>query len=105
MPEPGHERKAFKLNAETLAQIFANLKDSRDRIQQCLAYVVALGLVRARKLHFIEVKRDGDVSLLVIEDRAKGIVHRLRDPGMTTEEEQMVLANLLDVTAGGEAVG
>lgn len=104
VPEPDQTRRAFKLNAETLAQIFANLKDSRSRIQQCLAYVVALGLVRARKLHFVEVTKNDDLSLLVIEDRHRGVIHRLRDPGMSPDEEQQVLDNLLAVTVSGETV-
>ena len=99
VPEAGNERKAFRLNAETLAQIFANLKDSRSRAQQCLAYVVALALVRARKLQFIAVERQQDGrAQLVIGDRAKDLRYRVRDPQMTPAEEQHVLDGLLAVT-------
>ncbi|MBA3937423.1 MAG: hypothetical protein H0X38_08170 [Planctomycetes bacterium] len=105
VPEAGNERKAFRLNAETLGQIFANLKDSRSRAQQCLAYVVALALVRARKLQFITVERGPNDAVLVLGDRVKDLRYRVRDPQMTPAEEQHVLDGLLAVTdtASGES--
>jgi hypothetical protein len=105
VPQPGNERKPFKLNAATLGQIFANLKDARTRSQQCLAYVVALALVRARKLHFLEVRSDGDHQVLLVQDRAAGVVHRIRDPQLGADEEAHVLHNLLELTTGGEDAG
>ena len=102
IPQPGQERKALKLNVETLAQVFANLKDSRSRAEQCLAYVVVLALVRARKLHFIEVVTDATGPLLIIEDRHRRLVHRIRDPGMSEAEQQHVLTHLLDITGNLE---
>jgi hypothetical protein len=102
VPQPGNERKAFKLNAATLAQIFSNLKDARTRSQQCLAYVVALALVRARKLQFLEVRSEGDHQVLLIQDRHAGVVHRIRDPKLGEDEEAHVLHNLLELTSGGE---
>ncbi len=102
VPQPGNERKPFKLNAATLAQIFLNLKDARTRSQQCLAYVVALALVRARKLQFLEVRTDGDHQVLLVQDRAAGVVHRIRDPKLGQDEEAHVLHNLLELTSGGE---
>jgi hypothetical protein len=105
VPQPGHERKAFKLNAATLAQIFANLKDARTRSSQCLAYVVALALVRARKLHFIDVRHEGEQQVLLVQDRAANVVHRIRDPRLASDEETHVLHRLLELTSGGEETG
>jgi hypothetical protein len=105
VPQPGNERKAFKLNAATLAQIFTNLKDARTRSQQCLAYVVALALVRARKLQFLAVRTEGEQQLLLVQDRAGGVVHRIRDPRLAQEEEAHVLHNLLELTSGGDEAG
>ena len=59
VPVAGAQARAFRLDAGTLLQIFANLKDSRLRALQCLAYVVALGLVRARKLRVVESGHQG----------------------------------------------
>jgi hypothetical protein len=102
VPQPGQERKALKLNVETLGQVFTHLKDSRSRAEQCLAYVVALALVRARKLHFIEVIQENASPLLVIEDRHRRLVHRIRDPGMSDAEQEHVLTHLLDITGNLE---
>ena len=104
VPEPGAERRAFRLDAETLGQIFANLKDSRSRAQQCLAYVVALALVRARKLQFISVERGDQETALILGDRSRELRYRVRDPQLTPAEEQHVLDSLLAVT-GGEPAG
>ena len=98
IPQPGNERKPFKLNATTLAQLFANLKDARTRSQQCLAYIVALALVRARKFHFTEIRQDGDQQILVVQDRAAGLVHCIRDPRLGPDEEVHLLHSLLELT-------
>ena len=98
IPQPGNDRKPFKLNATTLAQLFANLKDARTRSQQCLAYIVALALVRARKFHFIEIRQDGDQQILVVQDRAAGLVHCIRDPRLGSDEEVHLLHSLLELT-------
>jgi hypothetical protein len=105
VPVPDQDRRPFRLNAETLAQIFANLKDARSRLPQCLAYVVALALVRARKLHFVSVETKDGATILIIEDRRSGVAHRVRDPAMTPAEEAAVLDNLLAVAGGEEADG
>lgn len=98
IPQPGNERKPFKLNATTLAQLFTNLKDARTRSQQCLAYIVALALVRARKFHFIEIRQDGDQQILVVQDRSAGLVHCIRDPRLGSDEEGHLLHSLLELT-------
>jgi hypothetical protein len=100
VPVPGAQARAFRLDAGTLLQIFANLKDSRLRALQCLAYVVALGLVRARKLRVVESGRHDGRGFLVLEDRAQGAVFRIRDVEMKEEEERRVLDDLLTAVAG-----
>jgi hypothetical protein len=98
IPEQHKERKIFTLNAATLAQIFTNLKDTKLRSQQCLAYVVALALVRARKLAFIYIETIGDEQFLVVQNRAAQVIHRIRDPRLSAAEEEQVLQNLLALT-------
>lgn len=98
---PGNTFKPFKLNATTLVQIFTNMKDTRTRSQQCLVYVVALALVRARKFHLLEVRSEGDHQILIIQDRAASLIHRVRDPQLEINEEYEVLNNLLELTSSG----
>jgi hypothetical protein len=102
IPEQHKERKIFKLNAATLAQIFSNLKDTKLRSQQCLAYVVALALVRARKLNFIDIETVGTEQFLLVQNRSAQVVHRIRDPRLSPEEEEHVLHNLLLLTEHAE---
>jgi hypothetical protein len=99
-PENDKEHKSFKLNAATLAQIFTNLKDARTRSQQCLAYVVALALVRARKLQYIDIQTVGEDQFILVQNRSAGVVHRIRDPRLAPDEEAHVLHNLLALTSG-----
>lgn len=101
---PGNTSKPFKLNATTLVQIFTNMKDARTRSQQCLVYVVALALVRARKFHLLEVRSEGDHKLLMIQDRTAGLIHRIRDPQLGINEESDVLNSLLELTNSGESL-
>jgi len=97
VPAADQSRRSLRLNADTLIQIFANLRESGERSEQCLAYVVALALVRARKLQFRGSEDQGGRSLMILEDRAHGLIHRVRDPGLTPDEEARVLDNLLAV--------
>jgi len=95
-------RKAAKaLDANLLKQLFRDLKEKQERPERCFCYVVALGLARLRALHLVEVMRDANVpnapAYLMFEDRAQGVVHRVRDPGMTAQEEEGVTAQLLKV--------
>jgi hypothetical protein len=97
VPQADQKRRTLKLDAASLARIFADLKEARDRPSQCFCYVVALCLARMRKLRILEVeKRDGE-SYLLLQDRANQAVHRLRDPRMTAAEEDQVRRNLMDV--------
>lgn len=97
-PEPDRKRRALKLDAASLGRIFEDLKGSGDRASQCFCYVVALCLARLRKLKVLDVeRRDDGASFLLLEDRAAGVVHRLRDPRMSPAEEDQVRANLMAV--------
>jgi hypothetical protein len=101
VPAADPRRAAKALDANLLKQLFRDLKDKAERPERCFCYVVALGLARLRVLHLVEVVRDpaiaGAPAFLVFEDRANGVVHRLRDPGMSAAEEEAVTAQLLKV--------
>ncbi len=99
VPQPDRKRRALKLDAVSLGRIFADLKDAKDRPSQCFCYVVALCLARMRKLHVLSVLKESSGTFLLLEDRPRGVVHRLRDPGMNAAEEDQVRMNLMDVIA------
>ena len=100
-PAADPRRAAKALDANLLKQLFRDLKDKTERPERCFCYVVALGLARLRALHLVEVVRDahvpGSPAYLMFEDRANGVVHRVRDPGMTAKEEEEVTAQLLKI--------
>jgi hypothetical protein len=97
VPQESSRRQTLKLDGEVLGQLFNDLKDATARSSQCFCYVVALCLVRIRRLRLREIEhRDGQPYLL-LEDRRLEIVHRLRDPRMTPAEEELVRRNLMEV--------
>jgi len=97
MPEESSRRQTLKLDAEVLGQLFADLKDATERSSQCFCYVVALCLVRIRKLRLREIEHRDHHPYLLLEDRRLEVVHRLRDPRMTPAEEELVRRNLMEV--------
>ncbi len=101
------EPRVRPIDAEALLGIFQALKGSTERAKQCFVYVVALFLMRAKKLKYvdsvIETAADGERrSFVLIEDRIQHLVHRVRDPQMSREEEGAVQRNLMEVIAVGE---
>ncbi len=104
---PTLDAPRFKpIDSEALLGMFHALKSATERPKQCFVYVVLLYLVRARKLRFKDSVRDGDGgSFLVVEDRVNRCLYRVRDPGMTADEERAVQDNLLEVIElGGAAI-
>ena len=89
--------KQQPIDAEALKRMFEALKDSSERPKQCFAYVVLLFLVRARKLRFRDTLREGEHSYLLVEDRVLRCTYKVRDPGMTADEERQVQQNLMAV--------
>jgi len=88
---------AKAINLDALVQLFASLKETHDRTKQCLGFVIALFLLRARKLRFIATQDEGGHTYLVVEDRVNQTTFRLRDPGLTADEQAAVQQNLIEV--------
>lgn len=94
-------RQRLRLDADSLEQLFVNLRESRSRPEQCLAYVVALALVRAKRLVYQTIAPDDGGSVLIAQDKKRDLVLRIRDPQMTKAEEEHVLNALLQATNPG----
>ncbi|MBA3709323.1 MAG: hypothetical protein H0W83_10965 [Planctomycetes bacterium] len=97
VPETDRRRRTLKLDKASLGQIFADLKDSTERPQQCFCYVVALCLARMRAFRLLSVITEGGASYLLVQDRLNQAMHRVRDPKMSTDEEEQVRKNLFEV--------
>ena len=93
VPVPDPRRRSVRLDGPLLAKLLEDLKGSRERPQQCLCFVIALCLVRAKAWR-LESADDGH---LVIEQKADRVRIRVRDPGMAVDEQERVQAALLDI--------
>jgi hypothetical protein len=102
VPSAEGGRRQVKLDKDLLLKLFTDLRASRERPQQCLCYVIALCLTRARAFTLQQVvEHDGDQWLL-LDHRVDGLRLRLRDPQMTPQETERVQASLLDIIGVGE---
>ena len=96
-PDGNDEDAAKRVDHAVLLSIFHDIKDSTDRHQQCFAWMLALLLVRAKKMRYLDLTTEGNDAWLLVEDRAHNVAHRIRDPRMTETEEVAVQSNLADV--------
>jgi hypothetical protein len=104
VPVPDKARQRLKLDEHLLRKLFHDLKDSRERRQQCLCFVVALCLVRARACKLeTRLDRQGTTEF-IIEDKSDRSRWLIRDPGMTPQDEAAVQQSLLDLIGLGEPV-
>ena len=102
VPEPDPKRRQVRLDKDLLLKLFTDLRNSRERPQQCLCYVIALCLVRARAFLLVTVAEEDGIPWLVLDHKADGVRLRLRDPRMSTAEQEQVQASLLDIIGVGE---
>ncbi len=82
------------VDATVLMGIFADLKDADDRPGQCFVYLLALLLMRLKRLRYLDLIQEAGHSYLLLEERSARCVHKVRDPCMTDEEKQHVEESL-----------
>lgn len=96
-PEPKEESGPRLVNAAVLLAIWADLRESTERTQQCFAWLLTLLLTRSKKLRYLDLVHEDGESYLVVEERGTKLAYRVRDPKMEAEEERRVEQNLADV--------
>jgi len=101
IPRPEENTKALRLDKETLFTIFSDLKGATVRPQQCFCYVIALCLMRLKRLKFIMIEQRESQSWMQLEDRINRVVYRLRDPLMTPAEQAAVQDQFMAVVGAG----
>jgi hypothetical protein len=101
VPVPQKRPERLRLDPQALLRIFADLADTIDPAQQRFRYIVALCLLRARKLVMDGIERTADGSVLVVHERG-GASHRLPDPALKPEDEAQLTEQLMAV-AGDQA--
>ncbi|MCK6487007.1 MAG: hypothetical protein L6R48_01480 [Planctomycetes bacterium] len=103
VPKPQENRRQVKLDIGVLRKLFVDLRDIPRRPEQCLCYVVALCLVRARAFR-LDAHPEGTRAELVLEDKEDHARWRLGDPGMTEADIARVQQALLSIITVGEAL-
>lgn len=78
------------VDLQVLASIFDDLQGSTQRPQQCFVWLLALLLTRAKKLRYRDLLVTEGVTWMEVQDRRDGRVLRIRDPGMSAEEQARV---------------
>jgi hypothetical protein len=101
VPRPQENRRQVRLDVAVLRRLFTDLREVPRRNEQCLCYVVALCLVRARSFRLDAQPLDGGAEL-VLEDRQDRSRWRLRDPGMTDDDIARVQQALINIITVGE---
>ncbi len=102
VPEPERKQARVRLDPAALGRIFADLADTTDAQRLAFRYIVALCLLRARKLALERIDTDADGTAWLIITEKGGIRHRLRDPRLTAADESGLTDQLLAVAAANQ---
>jgi hypothetical protein len=74
------------IDDEMLLECFQRLEGQLEPSRIRFRYVVALLLMRRRRLRFEETQRDGGQEILLLRCTRGGVRHAVIDPGLTEEE-------------------
>jgi hypothetical protein len=97
VPEAGRAAKPV-INDDLLVDCFEHLAGTTDPARQRFRYVVALLLMRRRRLKFEDVRQaDGGTHVLVVRDAKSGARHEVADPRLSEEEIAAVQAEVFRV--------
>lgn len=102
VPVPDPKRRQVKLDKDLLLKLFTDLRNARERPQQCLCYVIALCLVRAKAFALAAVAEERGEAWLQLDHKADGVRLRVRDPRMSPAEQEQVQTSLLTIIGVGE---
>jgi hypothetical protein len=102
VPQPDVHRQRLKLDDRLLRKLFHDLRDSRERSQQCLCFVVALCLVRSRAFKLDTRSDKAGRTEFIVEDKSDRSRWLIRDPGMSDADQGAVQASLLDIIGLGD---
>ena len=102
VPVPDPKRRQVRLDKDLLLKLFTDLRGARDRPAQCLCYVIALCLVRAKAFALAAVAEEQGEAWLQLDHKADGVRLRLRDPRMTASEQEQVQQSLLNIIGMGD---
>jgi len=102
VPDEEEQEKplAKRIDAETIYDMFRRLEGHADPEQQKFRFILALMLMRKKRLKFTGVVDSPHGEHLVLDDREEGVTHKVLDPGLA-EEEVDSLRGQIDRLLGG----
>ncbi len=102
VPDEEEELKplAKRIDAEAIYDMFRRLEGHADPGQQKFRFILALMLMRKKRLKFTGVVDSPHGEHLVLDDKDEGVTHKVLDPGLA-EEEVDSLRSQIDRLLGG----
>jgi hypothetical protein len=98
--EDGNVPLAKLINVETIYGLFRQLEGHAELQQQKFRFILALMLMRKKRLKFSGLVKTEGGEKLVLEDKDEGLDHQVLDPGLA-EEEIDSLREQIDLLLGG----
>ncbi len=86
-----------KLNEDTLLSLFQSLSDNEERRAVELRYVLSLYLARKKVLQLIDIREEGEQSLLVFERPQQSEPFTIKDPGLPEDRVQELTETVKDL--------
>jgi hypothetical protein len=89
VPEEDPDRDkplARRIDTETVYEMFRRLEGQPEPEKQKFRFILALILMRKKRLRFTAVASGPQGEHLVLEDRGESLTHKVRDPGLAEEE-------------------
>jgi hypothetical protein len=91
---------AKRIDIETTYDMFRRLEGHADPAQQKFRFILALMLMRKKRLKFTGVVDSPHGEHLVLDDKDEGVTHKVLDPGLA-EDEVDSLRGQIDQLLGG----
>jgi hypothetical protein len=82
----GAEKRRLTINEELLLDCLGHLSEATEPSRLNFRYVVALLLMRRRRLRFEDARKEGDLEVLHLRDTRSGTIYRVMDPRLGESE-------------------
>ena len=96
---------ARRIDTETVYEMFRRLEGQPDPEKQKFRFILALILMRKKRLRFTGVASGAQGEHLVLEDRTEGVTHKVLDPGLAEEEIDSLKGAVDRLLRGGDPEG
>jgi hypothetical protein len=93
---------AKRIDAQTIYDMFRRLEGHAEPAQQKFRFILALMLMRKKRLKFTGVVDSPHGEHLVLEDRDEGVTHKVLDPGLAEEEIDSLRGQIDRLLGAGE---